>query len=209
MKNVIVAFVSQKGGVGKSTLARAFSTGASKAGQLVKMADLDTQQATITDWHRQRLDNGYSPVGSVEVFSSVPDAVRQAGNFDFLIFDGSARASKTTLEVAKLSNLVVIPACSSRDDLVPAIKLAHELQKRGVPKKAIVLALTRVSTDSEIADARTFIQESGQVVLEGHLPEKAGYRQAQNDGLSILETRFKSLNQRSNELMDAIINYLL
>ena len=51
----IVAFVSQKGGVGKSTLARALAREAAMSGLKTKIADLDTQQGTSVDWHRTRL----------------------------------------------------------------------------------------------------------------------------------------------------------
>jgi chromosome partitioning protein len=208
MKKIVVAFISQKGGVGKSTLARAFATGASKAGFSVKLADLDTQQATVTDWHRQRLDHGHKAIGSVEVFKKASDAVEHAENYDFLVLDGAARASAGTLEVAKVSDLVVLPTCASRDDLMPAVKLAHELQRNGIPGDCISLALTRVTTESEIEDARAFIEESGHAVLGGCLYEKPGYRQAQNEGLSVLETRFSSLNKKADALISSIISTL-
>jgi cellulose biosynthesis protein BcsQ len=43
----IIALVSQKGGVGKSTLARALAREAAVSGLKVKLADLDTQQGTV------------------------------------------------------------------------------------------------------------------------------------------------------------------
>ncbi len=52
---MIIAFVSQKGGVGKSTLARAVAREAAYGGLKVKIADLDTQQGTSVDWHRTPL----------------------------------------------------------------------------------------------------------------------------------------------------------
>jgi len=42
----IIAFISQKGGVGKSTLARALAVEASKQKFNVLLADCDPQQAT-------------------------------------------------------------------------------------------------------------------------------------------------------------------
>ena len=66
----IVGFISQKGGVGKSTLARGLSREAAKNGLNVKLADLDTQQGTSVDWYRRRLDNGATPVFSVEPSAS-------------------------------------------------------------------------------------------------------------------------------------------
>lgn len=63
----IVAFVSQKGGVGKSTLARAVAREFQANGFAVKLADLDVQQATTTSWHTRRLRLELEPVGSVRV----------------------------------------------------------------------------------------------------------------------------------------------
>ena len=50
----VIAFVSQKGGVGKSTLACALAREAAASGLKVKIADLDPDQATIVDWHKVR-----------------------------------------------------------------------------------------------------------------------------------------------------------
>ncbi len=123
--NKTIAFISQKGGVGKSTLARAVACDAFKSGLSVKLADLDIQQGTVTEWHRQRLNNGYEPVGSVELFSKASLAVEAAGNHDLLIIDGAPRASSGTLDTAQQADLIILPTCASRDDLVPAIKLAY------------------------------------------------------------------------------------
>ena len=57
----LIAFVSQKGGVGKSTLSRAVAREAAASGLNVKVADLDTQQGTTVAWHRRRLDAGIEP----------------------------------------------------------------------------------------------------------------------------------------------------
>jgi chromosome partitioning protein len=43
---LVVAFISQKGGVGKSTLARGLATFAIANGAKTKVADLDLQQRT-------------------------------------------------------------------------------------------------------------------------------------------------------------------
>jgi chromosome partitioning protein len=204
----IIAFISQKGGVGKSTLARAVSCEACKSGLSVKLADLDTQQGTSAEWHRLRLSNGHKSVGSVEIFSEVAKAIQTADNYDLLIIDGAPRASSGTLEAAKQADLAVLPCCASRDDLVPGLKLAYELEQKGVPRKNIVLALVRVTTQAEIADAREYIGQSGFTVLEGCLYEKPAYRQAQNAGLAVTETRYSTLNQKADKLLESILQHL-
>lgn len=205
----IISFVSQKGGVSKSTLARGIAREGAESGLTVKVADLDVQQGTFAEWHRLRLSNGYPSVGSVEVFGSVKDALKQAKDYDLFIFDGGARASGGTLEVAKVSDLIVLPSSASRDDLVPAIKLAFDLQKKGVESKKIAFALSKVTTEAEIEEARDYIQGAGFHVLKGCLYEKPAYRQAQNQGLTITETKYKSLNTKADELLISITHLLL
>ena len=204
----IVSLIAQKGGVGKSTLARALAREASANGWSVKLADLDTQQGTVADWHRIRLANDHEPVGSVEVFAKAANALATSDDYDLLILDGSARASEATGAMAKHSDLTVIPTCASRDDLVPAIRLAHEFKKAGVPTGDIVLALTRVTTQAEIEAAREFITESGYHALAGCLYEKPAYRQAQNEGLAVTETRYQSLNDKASELLQSLVDKL-
>lgn len=206
-----ISFVSQKGGVGKSTLALATACEAAKSGLSVKMADLDTQQGTLSDLHRQRLNNGIPAIGSVEVFATVKDLQKGIANssYDLLIIDGTPRASKGTLTSSKISDLIVLPCCSSRADLIPTMKLGYELVKNQIPRKKIVFALSRVDTLSEINDAREFITEAGFNVLDGCVFEKPGYRQAQNDGYALTETKWKSLNAKANIVLESILNNLL
>ena len=51
---LIVSFVSQKGGVEKSALARALAVAVAEGGMNVLLADLDPQQSTIAEWARLR-----------------------------------------------------------------------------------------------------------------------------------------------------------
>ncbi len=205
----IIAFVSQKGGVAKSTLARGVAKESSGSGLNVKVADLDTQQGTFAEWHRTRLNNGFDSVGSVEVFAKVSEAIKQAESYDLLIVDGAPRVSSATYKISQVADLVVLPTCASMDDLRPTIALAHELIKKGTDTKSIAFALTRVTTKAEIEDARDFIIQNGYQVLDGALIEKTGYRQAQDNGLSITETRYKTLNKKADEVLQSIINLLL
>src|SRR5271156_997826 len=107
--STIIAFVSQKGGVGKSTLARALAREAAAGGFKTKIADLDTQQGTSIDWHRTRLHAKIEPVVAAEAFATAAQALKEAANYDLLIIDGPARTSQGTLEIARVAHLVVQP----------------------------------------------------------------------------------------------------
>ncbi|AJI81114.1 ATPase involved in chromosome partitioning [Yersinia enterocolitica] len=202
----IVAFISQKGGIGKSAKARALAREATKGGIKTKLADLDTEQATSADWHRRRLAAGYEPAASVEVFSTAAQALAAAENFELLIIDGPARASKGTTEIAKVADLIVQPTGASLDDLIPAVKVFHGLVKEGIPKSKLVFSLSRIGTDAEETEARNYLIEAGYEVLNGCIFEQPAYRQAINAGLTLTETRYKGLNARADELIQSLIN---
>jgi chromosome partitioning protein len=203
---VVVAFVSQKGGVGKSTLARALAREGAKSGLRVKLADLDTQQGTAVDWHRTRLAAGAEPVISAEAYATAAQALAVAPQYDLLVLDGPARTSAATLEIARNSSVVVQPTGAAADDLRPAVREFHALARAGIPKVKLVFALNRIGTDAEESDARRYIEDAGYEALPGSLPERAGYRIAQNAGYAITETRFAPLNERADALLQALID---
>lgn len=202
----IIAFVSQKGGVGKSTLSRALAREAANADLKTKIADLDTQQGTSIDWHRTRLNAGIRPPVAAEAFATAAQALKVAAQYDLLIIDGPARTSAGTLEIAKLADLVVQPTGASVDDLRPAVREFHALVNAGISKHKLVFALNRIGTPTEEAEARAYVSEAGYAVLDGCLLERPAYRKAQNTGHSITETSFRNLNVRADALIQALID---
>ena len=56
-----IAMVAQKGGVGKSTLARIIAVEGARGGLATKIADLDTQQSTSVNWAIRRAENDLEP----------------------------------------------------------------------------------------------------------------------------------------------------
>jgi chromosome partitioning protein len=204
--STIIAFVSQKGGVGKSTLARALAREAAAGGLTIKIADLDTQQGTSVDWHRTRLGAGIQPVVAVEAFATADQALKAAGQYDLLIIDGPARTSKGTLAIAQVAHLVVQPTGASVDDLRPAVREFHALVKEGIPKEKLAFALNRIGTPAEEAEARAYVAEAGYVALAGCLLERPAYRKAQNTGHAVTETSYAGLNAKADSLIQALID---
>ncbi len=202
----IIGVISQKGGVGKSTLARALAREGAAGGLRVKLADLDTQQGTSTTWHRRRLDADIEPAFSVEAFKTAAQALRIAPDFDLLVLDGPARASAATLEIGRQASLVIQPTGASLDDLHPAVLTFHELVRDGVPRGQLTFALCKIGTDAEEGEARAYVEQAGFTALAGFIPERPAYRQAQNLGLTITETRFPQLNRRADELLQNVVD---
>jgi chromosome partitioning protein len=202
---MIIAFISQKGGVGKSTLARALATEVSKGNLKFLLADCDPQQSTSDNWNKLR-DRG--DVNS-KVFSDLYSLWNLVDDYDLVIIDGSARTSRGTLEIAQRTNLLIQPTNAGIDDLEPAIKEFHGLVQAGIGKDKLVLALNHLGSSSEEQVAREYIRKSSYQVLTTGLFEKVSYRQNQNQGLAITEVTYPSLQKQAKKLVEEIIDWVI
>jgi chromosome partitioning protein len=204
---VMIGMVSQKGGVGKSTLSRLVAREYAAAGWEVKIADLDISQGTSTDWKQRREQHRLQPEVAVEPFRTVGQALKVASLYDLLVFDGPPHSMAGTLEIARASNFVVLPSGLSLDDLKPTMLLAHELVEAGIDTDRIVVALCRVGDrENEIEEARAYIRKAGYACLKGSLPEKTAYRRASDEGRAVSEVTFPTLRERAEEITQNVID---
>ena len=204
----VISFISQKGGVGKSTLARALAVELANRNFSVKLVDLDYQQKTIFDWFQIRSAQKLPTNFSVELCQHASQAIIPNYSLDFIIIDGPARSSQGTLFLAQNSDLIIQPTSASRDDLVPALREFNSLVKANIFKSKLYFFLNHVSNSAEETTTREFIQQNGYLVFTGFLPERASYRQAHNEGKTIHEVNFTSLRERSSLLINSIITKL-
>lgn len=207
---LILGCVSQKGGVGKSTLARLVAREFAAAGWRVKIADLDVSQITSTEWKKRRDCAGIDPEVAVEPFRTVAQALSVRDTYDLLILDGPPHSMAGTKEIARNSDLLLLPTGLCLDDLQPTVLLAHELVDAGVPSKKVAFALSRVGDrQNEIDEARRYIRKAGYSALAGALPEKTAFRRAADEGRALSEVTFPSLKSRAEELAKAIAGRLM
>jgi chromosome partitioning protein len=207
--SIKVAAISQKGGVGKSTVVRLIAREFAVAGWRVKIADFDINQGTCVDWKRRREQNSLEPEISVETFRTVAQALKVENFYDLLLFDGQPHSMIGTLEIARSSDKILLPTGLSRDDLKPSVLLAHELIDKKIPSKKIAFILCRGGDrENEIMEARTYIQKAGYHVLDGALPEKTGYRRASDEGKAATEAAYMSLRIKAEKLAQSIIDFI-
>ena len=109
---IIVSMVSQKGGVGKSTLARLLAREFATQDWRVNFADLDISQGTSFQWRARRLEDQIEPDVPVEQFGRVDQALKIGDQYDLLIFDGAPHGSQATRAIAQTSDLTVIRPAS-------------------------------------------------------------------------------------------------
>lgn len=199
-----VGVISQKGGVGKSTLVRALAVEFARNDYSVKIADMDLKQKTATEWNCIRMEVEAQPAIAVEPFSKVKDALKQDDRYDVLLFDGAGQADAQTLEIAKACDFLILPTGIGRDDLLPQVKLAHELRRHGIGRDLIAFTLSRVGKSvSEQREARIFIEDAGYWVA-GKVQERTSISKCHDNGLAANETRYDTINGVIDTLIQKI-----
>ena len=113
---LILAFISQKGGAGKTTLACATAVAAERAGLATVLVDLDPQ-ASASKWSDLREPE--APVvtsAQAARLGPILEAARGTGA-ELAVIDTAPHAADAALEAARAAQLVLIPCRSSAADL--------------------------------------------------------------------------------------------
>lgn len=202
---LIIACLSQKGGVGKSTIARLLARTYAAAGWSVKICDFNTRQLTSVDWVAVRLQAGLEPEIAAQPMNSVKKL--RGEPYDLLVIDGAPDSNETSLDVARIADLIVIPTGLTVDDLKPQVSFSNELISKGVPSDRLIFVLNK-TTESELAsrEASTFLRNQGFLVAATDLAAKTGYQMAQNIGAAVSETKYPTLNDRADTLAAEIVD---
>ena len=207
---MIISLISQKGGVGKSTLARLLAVEIAKAGWRVKIADLDPAQGTATKWKARRDVAGFQPDVAVEKFRTVERAIKEAEHFDLMILDGPAHAEKGGKVMAQASDLILIPTGYSLDDMEPQIEAAYELEEAGIASEKILFVFCRAKgSDSEDAAARSYLRKARLTTLDPVLPELASIRQGHAEGRAASEVPFPKVQEKAIDVAQQIVDQLM
>ena len=202
----VIAFASQKGGVGKSTLCRALAVEAIRAGLKTIVSDLDAAQGTVHEWAKDRAKLGLDPPVAVRLCRTAAEALDGAGDVDLLLVDGPAKADVETLALARVADLIVQPCGGGLDDLRPAIRTFNGLIDRGVPRDRLLMALVRVGSEAEASNARDYLEVAGYACASGWLPERLTYRTLHNAGQSITEAKILGLRSAAEVMVQSIID---
>ena len=202
----VIGFVQQKGGVTKSTLARALAVEATRGGLSAKVADLDVAQGSVTEWLRRRLAAGVNPVVEAQLYPSAKAALREADRYDLLVLDSPGRADAETREIAEVSDLVVVPSGTSLDDLNPAIRVANSLVKAKIPRERILFVLSKTDSAAAVERARAYIGEAGYSVATGSIPSRQHYQDIQDEGRAVTEARHATLRDAALGVLQAVIH---
>ena len=136
----IIAFVSQKGGCGKSTLAACLAVAAQEAGERVFVLDLDPKKS-IVRWGSKRNDPNL-PVEAVPA-ARLPAALTALSkrNMSLVIVDTPVLESPRSLAAIKAAGFCIVPARPATFDVWASEGTGRKLK---LMHKEFVFFLTNV-----------------------------------------------------------------
>ncbi len=149
----IITIAAQKGGAGKTTLARNLAVAAAAEGRRVLCLDLDPQQSLRLWWQGRSAE---APVmleadPAPEALSATLSAVR--ARFDLALIDTPPAASQWLREALAAADLALVPVRPSPDDLRAVGATLAALRAAGTPFAFVMSQTPRARITDEAVRA--------------------------------------------------------
>jgi chromosome partitioning protein len=180
----IVAIISQKGGVGKTTLATAIAVAAEADGKQAAIFDLDPQ-ASASFWH----DTREAPTPAVAAIPSsrlqhLLQAAKESG-CDLALIDAPPFAKDIAFEAAHHADFILIPTRPAVLDVMAMTKTL-DLMKHYSKPSAVVLTFCP-HAGRELSDTEHAIGELGATLCPVRIGNRIAFSRAQQTGLAAQE----------------------
>ena len=178
----VIAFVTQKGGSGKTTLAVSCATAAEEQGLRALVLDMDPQ-GTAEAWYQDRETN--TPKLATVNAAEIPAAINGVGqSFDMVFIDTPGRDEPGTAAAIRHADLCLIPCRPTPADM-KATPATVATIKRLRKLSAFVLSQTP-PRGYRIREAAIGLSVLG-MVAPVHIVSRNAYQDAQGLGLTVTE----------------------
>ena len=179
-----LAIISQKGGVGKTTLATALAVAAERAGKHAAVFDLDPQ-ASAAFWKDTRQEQ--TPAVVAIPPSRLAHVLKAAADTgcDLAIIDAPPFAKDIAFEAAQVADFILIPTRPAVLDVMAMTKTLELVSHYGKPS-AVVLTFCPTQ-GRELADTEAAIAQLGAELAPVRIHNRVAYSRAQQTGQTAQE----------------------
>ena len=185
---MVLSFLNQKGGVGKSTLSTNAADYLHRQGWKTLLIDADPQ-ATTSDWAALREEMPF-PVISLARNNMAQEILAHAQNYDRVVVDGPPRAEALSRAVIIASDLIVIPIEPSGASDWASQTTIQQVQQARPYKEDLksVFLVSRIIVNTVISRSiREHVADHGIPVLESTVANRVPFAEALTMGKTIFE----------------------
>jgi chromosome partitioning protein len=179
-----LAIISQKGGVGKTTLATALAVAAERDGRSAAVFDLDPQ-ASAAFWKDTR--EAESPAVVAVPPARLQHVLKAAAGTGcaLAIIDAPPFAKDIAFEAAQHADLILIPTRPAVLDVMAMTKTL-ELVRHYAKPSSVVLTFCPIQ-GRELADTEDAVKQLGAMLTPVRIHSRIAYSRAQQTGLTAQE----------------------
>jgi chromosome partitioning protein len=185
---MIVGFVNQKGGVGKTTTAINIAASLIRRNNKVLYIDADPQGSAM-QWHAVENNNAFEILHYPEPILKI-DIQELSKNYDHIIIDAPPAIGDITESILSITNLTIIPLSPSPLDLwscKATLEIIEEIQPER-PEMEVRLLINRKIQGTRVGrGARDSVEEFDATVLDAELCQRVAFIDAMNFGVSVMQ----------------------
>ena len=180
----VVAIAMQKGGVGKSTLAKALGVAAARANLNVLVLDMDAQQSA-TQWAERRKDT--LPIVRFATEIELPKLLKQAeqAGCELVVIDTPPARSTEAPAAVEYSDLVLVP-CTPDIEAYEQLPRTARLARSSEKPAAAVLTMAQPNSRSEEEIARQVFETVKLPMVPVVIHRFKVHRDASREGMTAL-----------------------
>lgn len=180
----ILAFLSQKGGSGKTTLAVHTAVAAYEAGAKVVIIDTDPQQSATVWSDARQVDAPVVATVAAAELQRVLDAARSDG-MTLAIVDAAPHAAPDAAKVAQAADLIAIPVRPTAFDLAAAQSMVSIVRASG--SRAIFVLSACPFRAPEISETQQVLTSYGLPVAPVEITDRRAFARAIASGRAVTE----------------------
>lgn len=190
-----IAFLAQKGGSGKTTLAVHTAVAATEAGESVVVIDTDPQKSA-TVWGDARSQE--APIVATAAASELGRVLEAANQerMTLAIVDTAPHAAPDATRIVRAVDLVAIPVRPTAFDIAAAGSAVDIVKAAGV--RAVFVLSACPFRSPEIAETRTVLAEYGLPIAPVEIIDRRAFARAVATGRAV--TEFESDGKAATEI---------
>lgn len=185
-----IAFINQKGGVGKTTLAINVAGCMARQGLKILLVDADPQSSAL-DWAGARTgDSPFSIIGMPRpvIHKELP---KLEEGYDHVVIDSPPSVHQLTQSIVGASDVVVVPVQPSPFDVWAAEAVLRVIDDASAvlnPSLKTVFAINRKIVNTAIGrDIVGSLEAYGKHVLTSHVCQRVPFAECANNGQTVFE----------------------